>query len=356
MIGYRSFAVFGLVLAHAGCAPGPSTPAASNAQTVDLQLMDGAGIDFGTVPEGKILKARFRLRNAGCVPITLDPLISKSCGCTEATLLKSQLAPGDTAELHSQVTAINTRGQSRHVTATVNVKSPEGIEPLVFTMAFSATARWIVTPAEIRVAGYAGEPVSANFTVRTFDSSLQSQPNVVTTAPNASVEITPSEEERATSIDVQFRCPAEPGVKPFTVTVGHTADTTATLVATIICRTQDPLRIQPALLTLTRSENTTDAEYIGQVTVESTRPAFPIERLNLSPETNPALATEIEQLDVEGKTGWILRFRCRPDDEMPRLGSLQLQYSVHGNVTEAAIPYLLRNLDDPDSAAASVPQ
>lgn len=51
--------------------------------------------DFGTTPRGPVLVHYFMLRNTSGQPVTIgQPRVS--CGCTSASVIKSQLAPGET--------------------------------------------------------------------------------------------------------------------------------------------------------------------------------------------------------------------------------------------------------------------
>ena len=76
--------------------------------------------DFGLVNEGTPLKHIFEVRNKGTAPLVLSE-VRTSCGCTQATLGTSTLAPGSSGPLEVSMDTHFARGQeSRNMTVISN--------------------------------------------------------------------------------------------------------------------------------------------------------------------------------------------------------------------------------------------
>jgi hypothetical protein len=81
--------------------------------------------DFGTTPRGPVLVHYFVVRNTSGQPVSIgQPRVS--CGCTSASVIKSQLAPGETTAVvaHMDTRRISTAGVTKQVTVYVPFLSP----------------------------------------------------------------------------------------------------------------------------------------------------------------------------------------------------------------------------------------
>jgi hypothetical protein len=82
-------------------------------------------IDFGTVPEGTLVKKTFNFTNTGKVPLLITSA-SSSCGCTVPTFNKSPIAVGAKDAIQVQ---FDTKGkqnfQEKMVTITANTLPSE---------------------------------------------------------------------------------------------------------------------------------------------------------------------------------------------------------------------------------------
>ena len=82
--------------------------------------------DFGTTPRGPVLVHYFVVRNTSGLPVTLGtPRVS--CGCTSASVVKSQLAPGESTAVvaHMDTRRISTAGVTKQVTVYVPFLAPQ---------------------------------------------------------------------------------------------------------------------------------------------------------------------------------------------------------------------------------------
>jgi hypothetical protein len=98
---------YGFVLLMALGAAGSASASWANSMFDELQR------DFGTVPRGPTLTHPFRLTNTTSTPIHIAN-VRVSCGCTTATALQDELAPG-------QSTAIMANMDTRRFTGTKSV-------------------------------------------------------------------------------------------------------------------------------------------------------------------------------------------------------------------------------------------
>ena len=87
----------------------PETSAAALADTArytNIQWLDSASRNYGTIPEGQKLDVAFRFRNSGSTPLVIGQ-VRPSCGCTIAEQPQEPIAPG--AEGHISAT-FNSQG------------------------------------------------------------------------------------------------------------------------------------------------------------------------------------------------------------------------------------------------------
>jgi len=124
-----------------------------------------AGKDFGLVPRGPTLTHYFHLTNTTDKPMHIAN-VRVSCGCTSATALQNQLAPGESTAIQA---LMDTRRFSGHkqVTIFVTFDQPQWEEAQVFVRAYG-TDDISISPAEFVFSGKVkqGAAASAKATVQ----------------------------------------------------------------------------------------------------------------------------------------------------------------------------------------------
>ena len=89
----------------------PETSAAAMTDTArytNIQWLDSASRNYGTIPEGQQLNVSFRFRNTGATPLVIGQ-IRPSCGCTIAEQPKAPIAPGAEGQIRA---VFNSQGRS----------------------------------------------------------------------------------------------------------------------------------------------------------------------------------------------------------------------------------------------------
>jgi hypothetical protein len=89
----------------------PETSAAALADTArytNIQWLDSASRNYGTIPEGQKLDVAFRFRNSGSTPLVIGQ-VRPSCGCTIAEQPKEPIAPGGEGQIRA---VFNSQGHS----------------------------------------------------------------------------------------------------------------------------------------------------------------------------------------------------------------------------------------------------
>lgn len=102
--------------------------------------------DFGTTPRGPILVHYFLLTNSSGQPVTIGtPRVS--CGCVSASVIKSQLAAGETTAVVAQMDTrrIPTAGVTRTVTVYVPFLAPQ-LEEVQLRVSAIARDDLVMTP------------------------------------------------------------------------------------------------------------------------------------------------------------------------------------------------------------------
>jgi hypothetical protein len=97
---------------------GLAVPGASPAASWAEGMFEGLSRDFGSVPRGPLLSHPFRLTNNTGVPVTISNL-RVSCGCVTARALESELAPGQSTAI---LTEMDTRRFQRDKNVTIYVQ------------------------------------------------------------------------------------------------------------------------------------------------------------------------------------------------------------------------------------------
>ncbi|MBS0203725.1 MAG: DUF1573 domain-containing protein [Planctomycetes bacterium] len=303
-------------------------------------LEDGGARDFGKVPEWEILKTRFRIRNNSDETVVLNPVISKSCGCTEASLSNSRLPPGEETELHAQLSASNTRGQRRVVTATVAVVEPANAPGLVFHLSYSCEAQWSVVPNEIRISGHSGETVAAEFTVRSARKVDCDDLVVATTVPDARIRKShPSvtDNEIAWKIEIDFPCPGSIGNKTYSVSTNCVNDPKSVLTAYINCRTLPRVRATPPVLHLVKSAEDSGVVFSGEVAISAAKDEDVIEIVEVISDEGSTLTAFA---DRKNSDGWVLSARRSVVGAAPRFGRVRIRYRIGECVEEVDVPFI----------------
>ena len=104
-------AVLAAVLVPACHLDHPETSAAAMTDTArytNIQWLDSASRNYGTIPEGQQLNVSFRFRNTGATPLVIGQ-IRPSCGCTIAEQPKAPIAPGAEGQIRA---VFNSQGRS----------------------------------------------------------------------------------------------------------------------------------------------------------------------------------------------------------------------------------------------------
>jgi hypothetical protein len=104
-------AVVAAVLVPACHLDHPETSAAAMADTArytNIQWLDSASRNYGTIGEGQQLNVSFRFRNTGATPLVIGQ-IRPSCGCTIAEQPKAPIAPGAEGQIRA---VFNSQGRS----------------------------------------------------------------------------------------------------------------------------------------------------------------------------------------------------------------------------------------------------
>ena len=89
----------------------PETSAAAMSDTArytNIQWLDSASRNYGTIPEGQKLDVAFRFRNSGATPLVIGQ-VRPSCGCTIAEQPKAPIAPGAEGQIRA---VFNSQGHS----------------------------------------------------------------------------------------------------------------------------------------------------------------------------------------------------------------------------------------------------
>ncbi len=89
---------------------GTASYLAARPRPVDLTVEPDDTIDLGSVVAEEVVEGRFVLRNESSKQVEIARVIS-SCGCTVARLVDTQLEPGESTELHAQLTAAKRPGR-----------------------------------------------------------------------------------------------------------------------------------------------------------------------------------------------------------------------------------------------------
>jgi Protein of unknown function (DUF1573) len=104
-------AVLAAVLAPACHLEHPETSAVAMADTArytNIQWLDSASRNYGTITEGQKLDVSFRFRNSGSTPLVIGQ-VRPSCGCTIAEQPKAPIAPGAEGQIRA---VFNSQGRS----------------------------------------------------------------------------------------------------------------------------------------------------------------------------------------------------------------------------------------------------
>ena len=104
-------AVLAAVLVPACHLDHPETSAAAMTDTArytNIQWLDSASRNYGTIAEGQQLNVSFRFRNTGATPLVIGQ-IRPSCGCTIAEQPKAPIAPGAEGQIRA---VFNSQGRS----------------------------------------------------------------------------------------------------------------------------------------------------------------------------------------------------------------------------------------------------
>jgi hypothetical protein len=81
---------------------------ADTARYTNIQWLDSASRNYGTIAEGQQLNVSFRFRNTGATPLVIGQ-IRPSCGCTIAEQPKAPIAPGAEGQIRA---VFNSQGRS----------------------------------------------------------------------------------------------------------------------------------------------------------------------------------------------------------------------------------------------------
>jgi len=136
------------------------------------RMFSEQGKDFGLVPRGPTLTHYFQVTNNTDKPVHIAG-VRVSCGCTSATALQNQLAPGESTAIQA---LMDTRRFSGHkqVTIFVSFDQPQWDEAQVFVRAYG-TDDISVTPTEFAFPGKVkqGAGASAKVTVQFLGGNWQ---------------------------------------------------------------------------------------------------------------------------------------------------------------------------------------
>ncbi|MCU0449215.1 MAG: DUF1573 domain-containing protein [Bernardetiaceae bacterium] len=108
------------------------TPAEATDETLAEFQFDQIDHDFGTIPEGQVVKHVYKFKNVGKVPLVVSN-VQPQCGCTATSWTKTPVPPGSTGEIEVQFDSNGRAGQNnKSTTVTANVK--DGSKLLYFTV------------------------------------------------------------------------------------------------------------------------------------------------------------------------------------------------------------------------------
>jgi hypothetical protein len=116
----------GLLLLGAGLLLATTTAPAEEANGPRIRV-EPSSFDFGRVLPRRTLRKEFRLRNLGDQPLIIGR-ISKSCGCTKATVEETTVEPGDSTPLWIW---LETRNASGPIEESVVLSSNDSQTPLL---------------------------------------------------------------------------------------------------------------------------------------------------------------------------------------------------------------------------------
>ena len=130
-----------------------------------VSVSDGGYRDLGLVPCGPTLIQEFTLTNESDRTVALRPDVRTSCGCSDATLSRTQLMPGQQAILKIGISTPRFEATSSGVFAMIGVLEPPDLRPIHCTVKYHCVPQWEVRPPRLRLSGSVGSTAEAEFTV-----------------------------------------------------------------------------------------------------------------------------------------------------------------------------------------------
>jgi len=122
---------------------------------------------LGRVQEGTVIADTLLFVNTGKKPVTIKRVRS-SCGCTTTTLVKKEIAPGDTGTVGF---ALNTRGYKSVLRKSITVLFEEkNVKPLEFKVHTVVYTNWEVSPRYLHFYRIAVNPDTTLLKVLTLEN------------------------------------------------------------------------------------------------------------------------------------------------------------------------------------------
>lgn len=115
-----------------------------------LEFPDGRTLDLGSGWENAEVKCQFRIRNSGRKTIDFRKAVTTTCGCTDGTLSKPQLPPGETTMLNLTIALPSSAGSQKRYFATVHRVLDDGtLGNIGFAVDVITNAAWYFVPESV---------------------------------------------------------------------------------------------------------------------------------------------------------------------------------------------------------------
>lgn len=127
--------------APAGTQPASTQPIEESKARIEMEPTD---FSFGELWQGEPCERKFKIKNVGTEPLTLD--VSTSCGCTVATKPKSPVDPGETTEFSATYSTSHAGQANKKITVRTNDPTKPAVE---IEVKGTVKALFLATPSEI---------------------------------------------------------------------------------------------------------------------------------------------------------------------------------------------------------------
>lgn len=313
---------------------------------VALSLPDGNARDLGQVDEGSAVETVFRIQNPLPTPVTFDPHVATSCGCTLGVLSHTKLSPGETAELKIGLSVGGRPETTQRVVATIVPTSPPGLEPIRFGLMYISRRHWSLTPEQLVVAGSPGEEKTLRFHVNAASEKLPIRilqvqcdiPGVVISGAEPALLASGRE------MNLQFRVPELSSARQFGLRV-QTSDSSVPERSAVISLTPLPyVRVIPPVIVLNPAPDdrkimtaaATVRPSVSGVTVEKVE----VDSSELHVELDRASALKDDNDGVGDH--WIVRVQGSASLIGSSSGKVTLILQRNGHELRTNVPYLIR--------------